>query len=384
MTPRERVKQALDHKEPDRIPFDLGGTIITSITKGAYLNLRRYLGFPEEDVRTFDHVQQLPYLDEELLKRLNADVRMVQTHYVRGDDLVYSEEENYYYFYDRWGSKLRMPKEDGYYFDWVEFPIREISMDALKQYTWPELDSYESLRKLKERARDLYENTEYALAGTGVFGGGIFEQPARIMGMELFLMSLASDEKFADTMMEKITEIYIENCNRYLDELGEYIQVFVYWNDITSQNRPLISPKMFRRLIKPKDRRLIEAVKKKTDAKIFYHCCGAAREFIPDLIEIGVDILNPVQVSAKGMDTAELKREFGNDITFWGGGCDTQHVLPNGTPQEVRKEVKKRIDDLAPGGGFVFNTVHNIQPDVPPENIMAMWEILQEYGIYEA
>ena len=382
MTSRERVKKALEHQEPDRIPFDLGSTIITSITKGAYINLRRYLGFPEEEIQLFDHVQQLPYIDEELLKKFKTDLRMAQTHYVSGDDLVYSEEENYYYFYDRWGSKLCMPKEGGYYFDWTEFPIREISMDVLKKYSWPELDDYDSIRKLKERAKVLYENTDYALAGTGVFGGGVFEQPARMMGMELFLTSLALDEKFADTVMERITEIYIENCNRYLDELGQYIQVFVYWNDMTGQNGPMISPEMYRRLIKPKDKRLIEAVKKKTDAKIFYHCCGAAREFIPDLIDIGVDILNPVQISAKGMDTAALKRDFGKDITFWGGGCDTQRVLPYGSPQEVREEVKKRINDLAPGGGFVFNTVHNIQPDVPPENIMAMWETLQEYGSY--
>ena len=382
MTARERVKKTLNHQEPDRIPYDLGSTIITSITKGAYVNLRRHLGLPEEDVKLFDHVQQLPYIDEALLERLHADLRMVQTHYVSGDDLVYLEEEHYYYFYDRWGSKMRMPKEGGYYFDWVDFPIHEISMDALKTYAWPEPDSYEAIQTLKERAKDLYEHTDYALAGTGVFGGGIFEQPARMMGMERFLMSLALDQKFADTVMERIIEIYIENCNRYLDELGEYIQVFVYWNDMTGQNGPMISPEMYRRFIKPKDKRLIEAVKKKTDAKFFYHCCGAAREFIPDLIDIGVDILNPVQISAQGMDTAELKRDFGKDITFWGGGCDTQHVLPNGTPQEVREEVKKRIDHLAPGGGFVFNTVHNIQPDVPPENIMAMWDTLQEYGNY--
>ncbi|MFC2086687.1 uroporphyrinogen decarboxylase family protein [Bacteroidota bacterium] len=382
MTSRERVVRTLDHREPDRIPFDLGGTIITSITKGAYINLRHYLGLPEEDVKIFDHVQQLPYIDETLLKQLDVDVRMVQTHYVRGDDLVYSEEENYYYFFDRWGSKMRMPKKNGYYFDWVEFPIREISMDALKKYSWPELDSDESIQKLKVRAKNLFENTDYALAGTGIFGGGIFEQPARIMGMEMFLLSLLSDEHFANTVMEKITEIYIENCNKYLDELGEYIQVFVYWNDLSAQNGPMISPEMYRRLIKPKDKRLIETVKKKTDAKIFYHCCGATREFIPDFIEIGVDILNPVQVSAKDMDTAELKREFGNDIAFWGGGIDTQYVLSRGTTLEVRDEVTKRIYDLAPGGGFVFNTVHNIQNDVPPENIMAMWETLREYGVY--
>lgn len=382
MKPRDRIRTTLAHREPDRIPFDLGGTIVTSITKGAYVNLRRHLGLPQEEVKIFDHVQQLPYIDEELLRKLEVDVRMVQTRYATREDLVYSEEDNYYYFYDRWGSKMRMPKLKGYYFDWVEFPIRETSMEALKDYAWPETDSDESIRKLAKRARDLYENTDYALAGTGVFGGGIFEQPARIMGMENFLQSLLSNERFADAVMEKLTELYIENCNKYLDALGDYIEVFVYWNDMSSQHVPMISPDMYRRMMKPKDKRLLDAVRKKTDASIFYHACGAVREFIPDLIEIGVDILNPVQVSASGMDTRELKREFGRDITFWGGGIDTQYVLPRGTPQEVRDEVRKRIDDLAPGGGFVFNTVHNIQSDVPPENIMAMCEAMQEYGIY--
>jgi len=160
-----------------------------------------------------------------------------------------------------------------------------------------------------------------------------------------------------------------------------YLQVFVYWNDIASQHGPLISPDTYRRLIKPKDRKLFEAVKKKSDAKIFYHLCGACRHFIPDLIEIGVDILNPVQVAARDMDTARLKKDFGKGITFW-GGVDTQRVLPYGTPEQVRDEARRRIDDLAPGGGFVFATVHNIQNDVPPENIMAAVETLHEYGLY--
>lgn len=382
MNSRKRLLITLNHKEPDRIPLDLGGTIVTSITRDAYVSLKKYLALEVEDVKILDYVQQLPYIDERLLERLAVDVRMVATNYVTTSEQEIYEEDDYYYFYDRWGSKLRMPKKNGYYFDWVEFPINEISMDVLKKYKWPELDSKEYILTLKEKARFLYENSDYALLGTAIFGGGIFEQPCRIMGMELFLTSLVTNEKFANEVMEKIAELYIENCLRYLDELGKYIQVFVYWNDIATQSGPMVSPDVYRRLIKPKDKKLIEAIKSKTDAKIFYHCCGAVRDFIPDLIDIGVDILNPVQVSAKGMNTAELKKEFGEYITFWGGGCDTQHVLPNGTPDEVRSEVKRRIDDLAPGGGFVFSAVHNIQRGVPPENIMAMFEALEEYGKY--
>jgi uroporphyrinogen decarboxylase len=382
MNSRERVLCTLNHKEPDRVPLDIGGTIVSSITSKAYMNLRDYLGMPKEQLKIFDHVQRLPYIDPELIRRLEIDVHSVQASYVAADDQEYLDDGDYWAFYDRWGSKMRMPKVNGHYFDWVEFPIRDITMDQLSNYKWPEADTEQSYLRLRDKAKYLYENSDYALAGTAVFGGGVFEQPSRMMGMGNFLMSLAANPEFADAVMSKITDIYIECCNRYLDLLGEYIQVFVYWNDIAGQNSPLISPDTYRRLIKPKDKKLFEAVKRKTDAKIFCHCCGACREFIGDLIEIGVDILNPVQVAARDMDTAELKKEFGKDITFWGGGVDTQRVLPYGTPQQVRDEVKRRIDDLAPGGGFVFATVHNIQNDVPPENIMAMVETLREYGVY--
>ncbi|MHC4645689.1 MAG: uroporphyrinogen decarboxylase family protein [Planctomycetota bacterium] len=382
MNSRERVMCTLNHKEPDQVPLDIGGTIVTSITSKAYMNLREYLGMPKEKLKIFDHVQRLPHIDAELIKRLGIDVRSVQAGYVASDDLKYLDDGDYWAFYDQWGSKMRMPKVGGHYFDWVEFPINDISMDELKDYKWPKPDTDESYLKLRDTAKYLYENTDYALAGTAVFGGGIFEQPSRMMGMENFLMSLAADENFADTVMSRILDIYIECCNRYLDLLGEYLQVFVYWNDIAGQRGPLISPDTYRRLIKPKDKKLFDAVKKKTDAKIFYHLCGACSQVIPDLIEIGVDILNPVQVAAKDMDTSRLKKDFGKDITFWGGGVDTQRVLPYGTPQQVRDEVKRRIDDLAPGGGFVFATVHNIQNDVPPENIMAAVETLHEHGLY--
>jgi uroporphyrinogen decarboxylase len=181
-------------------------------------------------------------------------------------------------------------------------------------------------------------------------------------------------------LMETITDIYIESCNRYLEQVGPYIQVFTFWDDLAGQNGWIINPAVYRKMIKPKQKRLVEAIRKKTDARLFYHSCGATRGLIPDLIEIGFDILNPVQVSAKGMDTRELKNEFGRDIVFWGGGVDTQHILPFGKPGEVVDEVKRRIDDLAPGGGFVFAAIHNIQAFVPPENIVAAFDTALQYG----
>ncbi len=327
-----------------------------------------------------DYVQQLPYVDDALMERFGVDFRMVQLPAATAARVEIFEEGKFYAFIDRWGSKLHMPIQDGLYFDWVDFPIQEATMAALDHYQWPQPDPVEVNLTLGKQAKSLYENTDYAIVGSAVIGGGIFEQPARVMGLQNFLMALASDPKFADRLMEQITDIYIESCNRCLEQVGPYIQVFTYWDDLTGQNGWIINPAIYRKMIKPKQKRLVEAIKKMTGAKIFFHCCGAARSLIPDLIEIGFDILNPVQVSAQGMNTRELKAEFGQDIVFWGGGVDTQRVLPFGTPQEVRDEVKRRIDDLAPGGGFVFAAVHNIQAFVPPKNIVAAFDTAIQYG----
>jgi uroporphyrinogen decarboxylase len=382
MKPRERVRLALDHKEPDRIPIDLGATIVSSITKASYIQLKKHLGMPLEEIKLLDYVQQLPYVDEALQERFGVDFRMVQLPAATAPGLAIFEEGDYYAFIDRWGSKLHMPKQGGFYFDWVDFPIKEATMEALDRYQWPRPDPPEYNDRLAEQARDLYENTDYALVGSAVIGGGIFEQPARTRGLENFLMALLSEPAFADRLMERITDIYVESCTAYLDKLGPYLQVFTFWDDMAGQNGWLIRPEIYRCMIKPKQRRLVDAIKKKTDAKLFYHSCGATRDLIPDLIDLGFDILNPVQVSARGMDTRQLKADFGRDIVFWGGGVDTQHVLPFGTPQEVADEVKRRIDDLAPGGGFVFAAIHNIQALVPPENIVAAFETALKYGGY--
>jgi len=382
MNHRQRVLQALNHQEPDRIPIDLGATIVSSITNSAYVDLKKYLGMPLEEITMLDHVQQLPYLDEALVQRFDVDFRMVQLPSATAPGLNYFEEGDYYAFIDRWGSKLHMPKEGGLYFDWVDFPFTETTEEALNRYNWPRPDPQEYILRLRDQAKLLYEKTEFALVGSAVIGGGIFEQPARTIGLQNFFMALVTEPQFADRLMEKITDIYIESCNNYLDEVGEYIQVFTFWDDVCGQDGWLIRPDLYRKLIKPKQRRLVEAIKKKTDARLFYHSCGATFDLIPDLIEIGFDILNPVQVSARGMDTKRLKQAFGKDITFWGGGVDTQHVLPFGKPQEVIDEVKRRIDDLAPGGGFVFAAVHNIQAFVPPQNVVAAFETALEYGRY--
>jgi uroporphyrinogen decarboxylase len=383
MDSRQRVILSLNHMEPDRVPVDLGATIVTSITKSSYISLKEHLGLPLEEIKMLDYVQQLPYLDEALLERFNVDFRMVQLPSATAPGLNIFEEGDYYAFIDRWGSKLHMPKDGGLYFDWVDFPLSEFTQDALDRYDWPEPDPQEYVLQLQQQAQYLYQHTDYAIIGSAVIGGGIFEQPARTIGLENFLMALVSEPEFADRLMEGITDIYIQSCENYLDLLGEYLQVFTYWDDLCTQTGWMVRPDLYRRMVKPKQRRLVEAIKKKTDAKLFYHSCGATYELIPDLIELGFDILNPVQVSAAGMDTRRLKRDFGKDIVFWGGGVDSQHVLPFEKPAKVVDEVKRRIDDLAPGGGFVFAPVHNIQAMVPPENIVAAFDTALAYGRYQ-
>ncbi len=382
MKPRERVLLALNHKEPDRIPIDLGATIVSSITKRSYTDLKNYLGMPLEEINMLDYIQQLPYVDEALMERFGVDFRMVQLPAATAPGLVIFEEGDYYAFIDRWGAKLHMPKDGGLYFDWVDFPFTETTMEALERYHWPRPDPQEYNVQLRRQAQHLYENSDYALAGSAIIGGGIFEQPARVIGLENFLMALVLEPQFADRLMDRITDIYIESCSNYLDELGKYLHVFIYYDDLCGQDGWMIRPDLYRKMIKPKQQRLVEAVRRKTDAKLFYHSCGASYTLIPDLIDIGFDIINPVQVSARGMDTRRLKQDFGRDIVFWGGGVDTQRVLPFGKPAEVVDEVKRRIDDLAPGGGFVFAAVHNIQAFVPPENIVAAFDTALEYGKY--
>jgi uroporphyrinogen decarboxylase len=380
MTPRERLRTALAHREPDGLPIDLGGSIVTSITRAAYVPLMEHLGMPAGEVRIYDEVQQLPFLSEALLRRFGVDTRMVQlppTH-VPGVEIV--DDGDYWAMWDRWGSKMRMPKDGGLYYDWVEFPIGELSMEALDAYRWPEPDPPAVVATLREEARRLHEETDFALVGSGVIGGGIFEQPCRTVGLESFMMAMVLDRPFAERLMDGITEIYIESVERYLDQVGEFIDVFTFWDDVATQDGWMISPELYVELVKPRQRRLFDAIRRKTDARIFYHGCGAVFDLIPHLIDIGVDIVNPVQVSAKGMDSKRLKATYGRDVTFWGGGVDTQRILPFGTPSQVRDEVRRRIDDLAPGGGFVFATVHNIQAFVPPENIVAVYDTALEHG----
>ena len=381
MNSRERISAAFSRRAADRIPIDLGGTMVTSITRAAYIPLRKHLGLPDEPVAVSDLIQQLPYLSEDLLDRMGSDVRAVllPPEMMPPPELI--DEGEFWGWSDPWGAKLRMPKQNGLYFDWVGHPLADLTDETLDRYRWPEFEPAQNLAAMRERAITLRLTTEYALAGTVNIAGGIFEQACRLVGMEQFMMAMLTDRAIADRLLEQLTEYYIEAVTRQLDAFGEFLDVVQYGDDLASQQSWLINPETYVAMVKPRQRRLFDAIKSRTSAKLMFHSCGAVFDVIPHLIDLGVDAVNPVQVSARGMDTARLKATYGKDIVFWGGGVDSQGVLPFGSEDDVRAEVIRRIEDLGPGGGFVWASVHNIQAQVPLENIVAAFDTARSHRL---
>lgn len=382
-TSRKRVLTALNHQEPDRVPLDLGGTIVTGIHEVAYRRLLKHLQLESLELEIEDPVQQLARVHPEVKQRLKVDVAGIAPGKGRGRAIKSWSEDGYDKVVDEWGIEWWKPKEGGFYYDIRGNPLAEINtVEELRRHDFPDPLTPARYEGMVERANELNQMQVASVLGRSA--PGMFEIALWTRGFENFLCDMLANVTLAEALLDTVLEIKMKYWEKALDLLGAKVNIVTEADDLAGQNRCLIDPALYRKLIKPRHTRLFAHIRKKAQGpvKIFYHSCGAVSELIPDLIESGIDILNPVQVSAAGMDTKELKRRFGKEITFWGGGVDTQEVLPHGTPQQVRDEVKRRIDDLAPGGGFVFATVHNIQADVPPENIMAMWETLQEFGSY--
>ena len=373
MTPRERVLTSLNHEEPDRVPLDLGG-LATTIEAVPYNELKKYLGIRSE-TKLFlrDHVDP----PEEILERFGIDTRYVRMKPPRNFKVQIDSDNSYL---DEWGTRWKKP-ESSLYWDPVDYPLKDATIEDLETHNWPDPHDPGRTEGLREEAKWLREKTDCAIiADTPSLG--IFESASICLrGIERLMMDLILEKPFAKALLDKVADIQIEFFRHYLDAVGEYIDVIMVTDDLGAENGPLISPELYRELIKPAERKLWQFIKDNTKAYLFLHSCGSISKFIPDLIEIGVDILNPIQVSAKDMDTKRLKEEFGDRLTFW-GGVDTQRVLPFGSPEEVEREVKRRIADTAPGGGYVLTAVHNIQAGVPPENICMMYDAARKYGRY--
>ena len=386
MNSRERVLTALNHKEPDRVPFDLGGTVVTGIQIRAYRRLRDYLGLPQREIVIIDMLQQLAQVDDDVMERLGVDVRNVSPRSTASFkiELKVTPDGQYRYFDDEYQIRWRMPIDGGMYYDMFQHPLSgEITEETVDRYALPDPLDPARFAGLREAAQKVLEEEKRALV-IGNMSAGIFELYMWTRGFKDGYADWAGNPPLANKILRKYMDLQLAYWEKMFDVLqGIPIDVVQMADDIAGQNGMLISPMSYRKHLKPLHKEMFDYIHSKSDAKIFVHSCGSVRAVIPDFIEIGVDILNPVQVSAAKMDSAELKREYGRDLSFWGGGVDTQNAFDeHHTPAEVRADVRRRVEDLMPGGGFIFNTVHNIQGNVPPENIMAMWETLQEYGKY--
>jgi len=386
MNSRERVLAALNHEEPDRVPLDLGGWV-TSMHKIAYENLVNYLREESDEPDKFptsyelkDWIQQLPDIDESVLTRLGIDTRYVRPSSPTGDSwkLKEFEDEDYYYVIDGWGVTRKRPKDGGLYYDIVfsECPLKDATVGDIEDHDWPDPEDPGFRRGVKGRAKEIKESGHAVVADFNFESW--YENCWYMRGYERFYKDLYKNPDFVERLLDKTSEIHMKFLDAILDEAGEYVDVVLQGDDLANQDGPAMSLEMYRKFVKPRQARIFDLVKSKTDAKLFYHCCGSVRDLIPDLIDIGVDVLNPVQVSAKGMNTEELKSEFGDRMTFW-GAIDTQKVLPMGSTDEVREEVNRRINHLSRDGGYVLTSVHNIQADVPPENIVTMYDTARNY-----
>ena len=383
MNSRERLVEALDHREPDRVPLDLGATQVTSIHVAAYRGLRRALGLPPAAVHLCDSIQQLALPDDDVLARLGVDARGLFPRNSHNWNVREEDAGDAWLYHDEWGITHRRPRPEGLYYSIVGVPLPgpELGVQDIERHHWPDMGDPQRIAGLRDLAVD------YRAAGYGVVlkspFAGVFEMAQRIVGMEPCLVTMAAEPRLAEALFDKLLALKLAFWDMALPQLADVVDVVAEFDDYGTQTSQLISPAMFRRLLKPRlavlFRRLAELA---PGARRFFHSCGSVRPIIPDLIEVGVEILNPVHVRAAGMEPAGLKRDFGDTLVFWGGGVDTQGVLPLGTPQEVKDDVRRNVEALAPGGGFVFSPVHNVQADVPVENMMAMWQALSEYGAY--
>ncbi len=406
MNRRERVLHAINHQEPDRVPVDLGGLDVSGISAIAYKRLRSYMGLKEGNIRIVCVTQQLADVEEDVLQAVRADIHSayIEAHYKPGkmsDGSLceipeawnpVTQSDGSEVVRDSDGNITYLRPSAGHFFEPVYYPLKDCEtladLDRRQDdifniglnFNLPK-DLNQALEEAREFAKNIREKTDYPLVGSN-FAGNIFAGAQGLRGWEVFLLDLIERPVFAEAIMDRIADVYCERFDRYWAALGQYLDVVQVSDDLGTQDAPIISPEMYRKMIKPYHQKLYSHIKKTSGVPIVMHTDGSVYRLIPDLIEAGVDFLNPVQASAVDMDTKRLTKEFGDVLGFWGGGCDTQRILPHGTRQEIRDEVKRRIDDLAPGGGFIFSQVHNILPDVPPENIMAMYEAVWEFGKY--
>lgn len=397
MNHRQRVLAAIHHQIPDRLPVDLGGMRSTGIMAIAYDRLKRHLGLTGGELRVFDTGQQLAYVEEAVRDWYGADVLILDSgltggwrDYTLPNGLPAKICSGFHTEPDGTGGEYSLNSRgqrrghrpaNSLYFDSIYHPLVTASrISDLNLYKFSVLTD-KTLSKLRKEAKRLYEQTDYAILGS--FGGALLEGGQSLRGWDQFMMDLAGNRSFAEALLDRLLAAHLRNLDLYLDAVGDYIQVIQMGGDLGTQAGPQLRPKMYYDIFQPREKALWGRIhQSRPNLAVFLHSCGGIYELLPGLIDAGVDILNPVQTSARGMDPERLKREFGDQLCFWGGGCDTQSVLPFGTPDEVYAHTRRNIEIFKPGGGFVFCQVHNIQAGVPPENIAAMRQAVQDCWEY--
>jgi len=375
MLPRDRVTAALQLKETDRIPIDLGSTWCTTTTIPFYEKLKSHFGIKTPTI-LMERTMQVCMIDEQILEKLNIDTRFVcynPPELARNQTIEL--EENLYQ--DPWGIQWIKPA-DSYYYDLYKPPLAgEITVTDIINHQWPEPYDPGYTRGLRERFEKTRDRTDAALVLN--LSLWVLQCSQNVRGYQDWFTDLAVDQKLIECMAECITESLIGPLETVTEEVGDLVDVISVSDDIGQQDRLCMSPDTYRKVFKPFHARMMEAIKSRSNKPVMWHTCGSVYDVLDDLIEIGVDSLNPVQTSAKNMEADRLKREFGNKLSFW-GGIDTMRVLNYGTPEDIYREVEYKIKVLADGGGYILNPVHNVQPDVPVENLLAMIDAALECG----
>lgn len=382
MTSRQRVVKALNHEIPDRVPIDLGG-FQTGIHRKAYADLLAHLGI-EDEIMILDPVQQLAVPCEQVLERFGVDIRYVCAH--GPESFKGSIERNvrdgrlWHDLEDEFGVVWSMPDDQQLYMDISCHPLAEATAKDVADYPFPAGGDPTRFTGVREKALRLRNDTPYAIS-TGI-GGVVYEICWYMRGLERWFTDMMDNPAFCEALLDRTLAFWIDYYTVFMAEVGDLVDVVMMGDDIGGQSGPLFRPEFYRKIVKPRQKKLIRHIKSLTDAKVWYHTCGSVAEYIPDLLDNGIDILNPVQISARGMDPADLKARYGDRLTFWGGAIDTQHVLPFASPNEIREHVRRNLEIFKPGGGYVFNNVHNIQAGVPAENMIALFDSALEFGGY--
>ena len=412
MNSRERILAAIDHMEPDRIPIDLGATPSSGISAIAYHNLKKYLEISEGNTYIYDVVQQLAQPEDFMLDHFGIDVvdigRLFNTNkndwytinMADGNSALYpiwfrpkAEKDGSHTAFNQSGKVIaRMPHKATFY-DQTYFPyldgypgdfkdldkaMDQVLWSSFVHSPWDHQNEDDFWDNLRMNTKNLRISTDKALMV--VVGCNLFEWGTFLRRMDNFMMDLYLEPVNVERLLDVLVGKHLEFLEKVCKSVGDIVDIVRFGDDLGMDSGPFMDPETYRKFFKPRHRILCDFVKSNSQMRTFLHSCGSIYDLLPDLIEAGFEIINPVQTTCRNMEPEKLKIEFGKDITFWGGGADTRTILNLAKPEEVKRHVSERCEILAPGGGFVFNTVHNILPEVPPENIVAMFEAVNEFN----